>query len=87
MSPARWDAKARPTLRAIGRASDESMLSAGGITSLGLPQEVSAQRLSITRPRLNDLLRGKLGKFSLYAFQNLTAAAGLTLELRITEAA
>ena len=53
------------------------------VNSWGLSQEAAAERLAITRPRLNDLLRGKLGKFSLDALVNLTAAAGLTLEFRI----
>ena len=50
-------------------------------------QEAAAARLGITRPRLNDLLRGKLGKFSLDALVNLATAAGLSLEIRISEAA
>lgn len=57
------------------------------VKSWNLPQEAAAARLAITRPRLNDLLRGKLGKFSLDALVNLTAAAGLTLELTVTDAA
>jgi predicted XRE-type DNA-binding protein len=57
------------------------------VNSWGLPQEAAADRLAITRPRLNDLLRGKLGKFSLDALVNLVVAAGLTLEIRISEAA
>ena len=57
------------------------------VNSWGLPQEASAKRLAITRPRLNDLMRGKLGKFSLDALVNLAAAAGLTLEIRVKEAA
>ncbi len=57
------------------------------VKSWGVSQEAAAERLSITRPRLNDLLRGKLGKFSLDALVNLTAAAGLALEIRIGEAA
>ncbi len=52
-----------------------------------MSQEAAAERLSITRARLNDLLRGKLGKFSLDALVNLTAAAGLILEIRIKEVA
>ena len=52
-----------------------------------LPQEAAAARLGITRPRLNDLLRGKLGKFSLDALVNLATAAGLTLEIRVASAA
>jgi len=50
-----------------------------------LPQEAAAARLAITRPCLNDLLRGKLSKFSLDALVNLTAAAGLTLEITVRE--
>ncbi|APT60214.1 XRE family transcriptional regulator (plasmid) [Roseomonas gilardii] len=50
-------------------------------------QEVAAGRLGVTRPRLNDLLRGKLGKFSLDALVDLTTAAGLTLQIRIADAA
>jgi predicted XRE-type DNA-binding protein len=57
------------------------------IRSWNLPQEVAAGRLGITRPRLNDLLRGKLDKFSLDALVNLAAAAGFALEIRLADAA
>jgi predicted XRE-type DNA-binding protein len=57
------------------------------IKSWDLPQEAAAARLGITRPRLNDLMRGKLGKFSLDALVNLATAAGLALEIRVAEAA
>ncbi len=57
------------------------------VKSWGLPQEAAAARLGITRPRLNDLLRGKLGKFSLDALVNLATAAGLKLEIRAEVAA
>ena len=57
------------------------------VRSWGLPQEAAAARLGITRPRLNDLLRGKLGKFSLDALVNIAAAAGLALEIRVRDAA
>jgi predicted XRE-type DNA-binding protein len=56
------------------------------VKSWGLPQEAAAARLGITRPRLNDLMRGKLGKFSLDALVNLATAAGLVLEIRVTAA-
>ena len=54
-----------------------------------MPQEKAAARLGLTRPRLNDLLRGKLDKFSLDALVNIAAAAGfkLHIELEETEAA
>lgn len=57
------------------------------VRSWNLSQEAAAARLGITRPRLNDLLRGKLGKFSLDALVNLATAAGLRLEIRIADAA
>lgn len=57
------------------------------VRSWDLTQEAAAARLGITRPRLSDLMRGKLAKFSLDALVNLTAAAGLTLEIRVADAA
>ncbi len=45
------------------------------VKSWGLSQESAASRLGITRPRLNDLMRGKLGKFSLDALVDLATAA------------
>ena len=57
------------------------------IGAWGVPQDAAAKRLGITRPRLNDLLRGKLGKFSLDALVNLSSAAGLELEIKLREAA
>jgi len=57
------------------------------VKSWSLPQEAASARLGIARPRLNDLLRGKLGKFSLDALVNLATAAGLKLEIRVATAA
>ena len=48
-----------------------------------LSQEQAATRLGLTRPRLNDLLRGKLDKFSLDALVNIASAAGLKLHIQI----
>ena len=39
------------------------------------------------QPRLNGLMRSKPGKFSLDALVNLAAATGLTLGIRVKEAA
>jgi len=57
------------------------------VSGWNMPQEAAARKLGITRPRLSDLMRGKLGKFSLDALVNLTSAAGLVLEIRIADAA
>ncbi|KGB53352.1 XRE family transcriptional regulator [Sphingopyxis sp. LC81] len=57
------------------------------VKAWNLSQEAAASRLGITRPRLNDLLRGKIDKFSLDALVNLVSAAGLHIEMRVAEAA
>ena len=57
------------------------------VESWGLIQEQAAARLGVTRPRLNDLLRGKLDKFSLGALVNLATAAGFVLHIEMADAA
>lgn len=52
-----------------------------------VPQEEAAKRLGLTRPRTNDLLRGKLAKFSLDALVNIAASAHLDIEIRVRDAA
>jgi predicted XRE-type DNA-binding protein len=43
--------------------------------------------MGMTRPRLNDLLQGNLGQFSIDVLVNLATAAGLTLEIHLATAA
>lgn len=50
-------------------------------------QGEAARRLGITQPRLNDLLRGRIAKFSLDALINLANQAGIHVRLRIDKAA
>lgn len=50
-------------------------------------QSVSAKRLGISQPRLNDLLRGKIDKFSLEALMKLASKAGLTVHVEIVRRA
>lgn len=57
------------------------------VTSWDLTQADAAARLGVTRPRLNDLMRGKLDKFSLDALVNLATAAGFALHIQMFEAA
>ena len=47
----------------------------------------AAKRLKITRPRLNDLLHGKISKFSLDALVKIATNAGLSVRMRIGKAA
>jgi predicted XRE-type DNA-binding protein len=48
-----------------------------------VPQGEAAKRLGITKPRLDDLLRGKMSKFSLDALASLATRAGLRVQLRV----
>lgn len=57
------------------------------VWSWDLPQEQAAARVGLTRPRLNDLMRGKLDKFSLDALVNIATAAGFVLRISLEDAA
>jgi predicted XRE-type DNA-binding protein len=52
-----------------------------------LTQAAAAKRLGITQPRLNDLLRGRIDKFSLDALVDLAAQSGLAIKVKIAVAA
>ena len=53
----------------------------------GLTQTTAAERLSVTQPRLSDLLRGKVDRFSLDALVELAACAGLAVRVEVNRAA
>ena len=53
----------------------------------GTTQAQAAKRFGVSQPRLNDLLRGKIDKFSLDALVNMLGSAGLRIELRVKAAA
>ncbi len=57
------------------------------IDGWNVSQKVAANRLDLTQPRLNDLLRGKIDKFSLDALFDLTGRAGLTVSITLRKAA
>jgi predicted XRE-type DNA-binding protein len=47
----------------------------------GLTQAAAAKALSLTRPRLNALLKGRLSQFSLDALVNIASNAGLNVRM------
>ena len=53
----------------------------------GLTQAEAARRFGVTQPRINDLLRGKLDKFSLDALVNMLGKAGLRVAFQVRKAA
>lgn len=84
-----WDAPAYTKQEAANLKARSALFHAIRKTVEGwnVPQEEAAHRLGLTRPRLNDLLRGKLSKFSLDALVNIAAAAHLNIDIRVKEAA
>ena len=53
----------------------------------GLTQAEAARRFDVTQPRINDLLSGKIDKFSLDALVNMLGKAGLRVAVQIRKAA
>jgi predicted XRE-type DNA-binding protein len=54
---------------------------------MNLSQKASADRLGLTQPRLNDLLRSKIDKFSLDALFDLAGRVGLKVSIALRRAA
>jgi predicted XRE-type DNA-binding protein len=84
-----WDALEDTAAEAANmRARSELMIALRGkIESWKVSQTEAAQRLGLTQPRLNDLMRGRIDKFSLDALVNLATPAGLVVRLQIRKAA
>ena len=53
------------------------------VESWKLTQTEAAKKLGITRPRLNDLLRGKISNFSLDTLATLATRAGLVVRMSV----
>lgn len=53
----------------------------------GMTQREAARQFGLTQPRLNDLLRGKIDKFSLDALVLIATKAGMSVRLLIRKAA
>ncbi|MGC1421341.1 MAG: XRE family transcriptional regulator [Terracidiphilus sp.] len=59
----------------------------GIIKSNGWTQAEAAKRCGVTQPRINDLLRGRIARFSLDALVNIASALGRKVRLRLEDAA
>ena len=57
------------------------------VAAWNLSQAEAAKRLRITRPRLNDLLRGRINKFTLDTLSKLATRAGLTVKISVRKTA
>ena len=84
-----WDALEDSPEEAAQMSMRSDLMIAIGqrVASWKMTQSEAAQRLGVTQPRLNDLLRGRITKFSLDALIALAAKAGLSVRLDIQKAA
>ena len=53
----------------------------------GWTQAEAASRCGISQPRINDLLRGRISRFSLDALVNIAAALGRKVTVKLEDAA
>ena len=83
-----WDAIASsPEEAANLRARSELMIQIIGIIEKnGWTQAEAAKRCGVTQPRINDLLRGRISRFSLDALVNIAAALGRKVKVRLEAA-
>ncbi len=83
-----WDAIAdTPEQAANLRARAELMQQISVIVKeSGWTQMEAADRCGVTQPRMNDLLRGRVSRFSLDALVNIATAIGRRVHLEIESA-
>jgi predicted XRE-type DNA-binding protein len=55
--------------------------------SKGMTQREAAKLFGVTQPRINDLLRGRIEKFSLDALVNMLGKAGMRVTMTVKKAA
>lgn len=84
-----WDAlEDSPAEAANMRLRSELMIAVQETVAVWrLTHAEAARRLDVTQPRMNDLLRGRVGKFSLDALILLAERAGLSVRVQIEQAA
>lgn len=83
-----WDALAdTPEQAANLRARAELMQKIAVIVQdHGWTQVQAARRCGVTQPRMNDLLRGRVSRFSLDALVNIATAIGCRVHLELEAA-
>ena len=83
-----WDAIADSTEEAANvRVRAELMRKIADVVKrAGWTQAEAARRCGVTQPRLNDLLRGKISRFSLDALVNMATAMGWRVSVQLKAA-
>ena len=84
-----WDAIEPARAEAANmKARAEMMIAIREIVAAwGVTQAAAAKKLGLTQPRMNDLLRGRINKFSLDTLMNLATRAGLAVRVEVVRPA
>jgi predicted XRE-type DNA-binding protein len=84
-----WDAIEPLAAEAANMKARNKMMNAirETVEQWDVTQAVAAKRLGLTQPRMNDLIRGRINKFSLDALLNLAARAGLAVRVQVVRPA
>jgi len=53
----------------------------------GITQKEAADHFGVTQPRMSDLMRGKIGKFTIDMLVNMLALAGIRIRMVMKKAA
>ena len=83
-----WDAIADTPAEAANLKLRSELMDqiAAIVAAQGWTQNEAAARCGVTQPRMNDLLRGRISRFSLDALVNIAAALGVRIEVRLEAA-
>lgn len=83
-----WDAIADTPEQAANLSARAELMQqiAAIIESKGWTQAEAATQCGVTQPRINDLLRGRISRFSLDALVNIAAAIGQRLKIELAPA-
>ena len=83
-----WDALADTPQEAANLSARSQVMRqlAAIIGGHGRTQSEAAKRCGVTQPRMNDLLRGRIDRFSLDALVNIATALGMRVSM-VLEAA
>ena len=84
-----WDALADTPEEATNLTlrSDLMMEIEAIVKENGWTQAEAAKRCGVTQPRINDLLRGRIARFSIDALVNIASALGRRVTVRLEDAA
>jgi predicted XRE-type DNA-binding protein len=84
-----WDAIADTAEEAANLRVRSDLMSklAAIIEQKGWTQTEAARHCAVTQPRINDLMRGRLSRFSLDALVNIAAALGQRVQVELNAAA